>query len=39
MVDDEHRIVGTQFHPEYATEEHPAGDILIRNFMEWAGLI
>jgi gamma-glutamyl-gamma-aminobutyrate hydrolase PuuD len=32
-------IVGTQFHPEYWTDEHPAGKILIENFCRWAGLI
>ena len=32
-------IVGTQFHPEYATEEHPAGRTMIENFMRWAGII
>lgn len=37
-VDDERRIVGTQFHPEYYTDEHPAGELMIRNFMSWAGI-
>lgn len=32
-------IVGTQFHPEYYTDEHPAGRILIENFCRMAGLI
>ncbi len=32
-------IVGTQFHPEYYTDEHPDGRILIENFMKWSGLI
>ena len=32
-------IVGTQFHPEYATDEHPAGRILIENFMKWSNLL
>ncbi len=32
-------IIGTQFHPEYYTDEHPAGCILIRNFCQAAGLI
>lgn len=31
-------IMGTQFHPEYYTVEHPAGKILIENFMAWAGI-
>lgn len=35
-VDDERRIVGTQFHPEYYTDEHPAGEQMIRNFLRWA---
>jgi len=37
-VNDDTRIVGTQFHPEYWTDEHPAGKTLIANFMSWAGL-
>lgn len=32
-------IVGTQFHPEYWTDEHPAGARLIENFCRWAGVI
>lgn len=36
VVDDEHRMVGTQFHPESWTEEHPAGRRLIENFLDWA---
>lgn len=36
VVDDEHRMVGTQFHPESWTDEHPAGRKLIENFLEWA---
>ncbi|MCC6602302.1 MAG: hypothetical protein IT327_03770 [Anaerolineae bacterium] len=32
-------IIGTQFHPEYYTDEHPAGYTLIRNFCQQAGLI
>ena len=32
-------IVGTQFHPEYYTDEHPAGRILIENFCRQAGLM
>lgn len=36
---DERCIVGTQFHPEYWTEEHPAGKQLIRNFCSMAGLL
>lgn len=37
-VDGERRIVGTQFHPEYYTDEHPAGRQLIRNFLTWSGV-
>lgn len=32
-------IVGTQFHPEYFTDEHPAGKMMIENFCRYAGLI
>ncbi len=32
-------IVGTQFHPEYYTEEHPDGRVLIENFCKMAGLL
>ena len=39
MVNDETRIIGTQFHPEYWTDEHPAGKTLIENFMRWSSLI
>ena len=39
MVHDELPIVGTQFHPEYATDEHPAGRRMIENFMQWAGVV
>ena len=38
IVHDTLPIVGTQFHPEYATAEHPAGRLLIANFMHWAGI-
>lgn len=38
-VNDQRRIVGTQFHPEYWTDEHPAGETLIANFMRWASII
>jgi GMP synthase-like glutamine amidotransferase len=37
IVHDELPIVGTQFHPEYSTDEHPAGARLIENFMSWSG--
>ena len=39
IIHDELPIVGTQFHPEYWTDEHPAGKVLIENFCRWAGLI
>jgi len=39
IVHESLKIVGTQFHPEYYTDEHPAGRILIENFMKWADLI
>jgi len=38
MIHDSLPIMGTQFHPEYYTEEHPAGRTLIEGFMKWAGL-
>ncbi len=38
-VDDERRLVGTQFHPEYFTDEHPAGRDLISNFLRWANVV
>ena len=31
-------LAGTQFHPEYWTEEHPAGRQMIANFCRWAGV-
>ena len=31
-------VVGTQFHPEYWTGEHPDGRTLIGNFATWANL-
>jgi GMP synthase-like glutamine amidotransferase len=39
IIHDELPIVGTQFHPEYATADHPDGRRLIENFMRWSGLI
>ena len=32
-------ILGTQFHPEYYTDEHPAGRQLIENFFRFSGII
>ena len=34
----ERKIVGTQFHPEYWTDEHSAGKTMIANFLNWAGI-
>jgi GMP synthase (glutamine-hydrolysing) len=31
-------LAGTQFHPEYWTDEHPAGRTVIGNFCDWAGV-
>ena len=39
IIHDELPIVGTQFHPEYFTDDDPAGRIMIENFCRWAGLI
>lgn len=33
---DDRRMAGTQFHPEYYTDEHPAGRRMIENFLRWA---
>ena len=33
------RIMGTQFHPEYYTDEYPAGRVLIENFCRWSGIL
>lgn len=30
---------GSQFHPEYYTDEHPDGRRLIENFCRWSGII
>lgn len=38
-VSDERRVVGTQFHPEYFTDEHPVGEQMIKNFLRWADLL
>lgn len=35
----ERPMVGTQFHPEYWTEKHPAGRTLIANFLRWSGVV
>lgn len=39
LVHRERPIIGTQFHPEYYTDEYPAGRLLIENFCRLAGLI
>ncbi|MAT96683.1 MAG: hypothetical protein CL608_06025 [Anaerolineaceae bacterium] len=39
FIHNTHPIIGTQFHPEYYTDEHPAGRVLIQNFCRMAGLI
>ncbi len=31
-------LAGSQFHPEYWTDEHPAGRRLVENFCRWVGL-
>lgn len=38
VINDSSRQVGTQFHPEYFTDEYPAGKRLIQNFFDWAGV-
>lgn len=38
LAHEELPIAGTQFHPEWWTDEHPAGRRLITNFCDWAGL-
>jgi GMP synthase-like glutamine amidotransferase len=35
FVNDASKAVGTQFHPESWTDEHPAGGRLISNFLDW----
>ncbi len=37
-VHTERKLVGTQFHPEYWTDEHSAGQQMIANFLTWAGV-
>ena len=39
LIHDSLPIMGTQFHPEYYTDEHPAGKQLITNFFKAAGII
>ncbi len=37
-INDEQRIVGTQFHPEYWTNDYPDGERMISNFLRWSGV-
>lgn len=39
MVHTSRPLAGSQFHPEYYTDEHPAGRIMIANFCRWVGVI
>jgi len=39
LIHDTLPVIGTQFHPEYWTDEHPAGQRLIENFCRIAGLV
>ena len=39
IIHDTLPIIGTQFHPEYYTDEHPAGRLLIENFFRYSGII
>lgn len=36
MANEDRKIVATQFHPEYYTDEAPAGRLMIENFLRWA---
>lgn len=38
IIHDHLPVMGTQFHPEYWTDEHPAGRRMIKNFCDYAGL-
>ena len=38
-INEDRRLLGTQFHPEYFTDDHPAGRTLIHNFCVWSGLL
>lgn len=38
VAHEERPLAGAQFHPEYWTDEHPAGRRLLENFCAWAGL-
>ncbi|NOX30792.1 MAG: hypothetical protein GXP35_12215 [Actinobacteria bacterium] len=39
MAHEQRPIFGTQFHPEWWTDENPAGRRMIENFCSWAGLL
>lgn len=39
LIHDELPVMGSQFHPEYWTDEHPAGRTLIADFCRFAGLL
>ena len=39
IIHDDLPVIGTQFHPEYWTDEHPEGKRLIENFCRRAELI
>lgn len=36
IADETRGLWGTQFHPEHSTDEHPAGSLVLRNFVEIA---
>ena len=38
-INEEAKQVGSQFHPEYFTDSHPAGRVLIENFCRWSGIL
>ncbi len=39
MAHEQRPLFGTQFHPEWWTDEAPAGRAMIENFCRWAGLL
>jgi GMP synthase-like glutamine amidotransferase len=39
IVHDRLPILGSQFHPEYYTDEYPDGGKLIENFLAWSGIV
>lgn len=38
-IHDDLPLVGTQFHPEYYTDDDPDGRLVIANFCRWSGII